>query len=45
LDALKQAVGGIDTPDNVVIKIIHTDVGHFSESDLSLAQASKALLL
>jgi translation initiation factor IF-2 len=45
LDALKQAVNGIVTPDNVIIKIIHTDVGYFSESDLSLAQASKALLL
>lgn len=45
LDALKQAVAWIVTPDNVIIKIIHTDVGHFSESDLSLAQASKALLL
>jgi len=45
LDALKQAVNWISTPDNVVIKIIHTDVWHFSESDLSLGQASKALLL
>ena len=45
LDALKQAVSWIATPDNVVIKIIHTDVWHFSESDLSLAQASRALLL
>lgn len=45
LDALKQAVNWISTPDNVIIKVIHTDVWHFSESDLSLAQASRALLL
>ncbi len=45
LDALKQAVNWVSTPDNVIIKIIHTDVWHFSESDLSLAQASRALLL
>jgi len=32
-------------PENVIIKIVHTDVGHFGDSDLSLAQASKALLL
>ncbi len=45
LEALKQAVSGIQTPDNVDMKVIHTDVGHFTESDLSLAQASKALIL
>lgn len=45
LEALKQAVAGIALPENVVIKTVHTDVGHFWDSDLSLAQASKALLL
>jgi translation initiation factor IF-2 len=45
LEALKQAVAWIQTPDNVDMKVIHTDVWYFSESDLSLAQASKALLL
>ena len=45
LEALQQAVMGIALPENVVIKIVHTDVWHFWDSDLSLAQASKALLL
>ncbi|GHW02275.1 translation initiation factor IF-2 [candidate division SR1 bacterium] len=45
LEALIQAVQGLTLPKNVVIKIIHNDVGHFSESDLGLAQVSKALLI
>lgn len=45
LEALKQAVEGVPLPKNVTIKVVHSDVGHFGESDLSLAQASKALLL
>ncbi|HOG15620.1 MAG TPA: translation initiation factor IF-2 [Candidatus Absconditabacterales bacterium] len=45
LSALEQAVLGVSTPDNVIIKIVHQDVGHFNDSDLSLAQASGALLL
>lgn len=45
LEALKQAVSRVQTPDNVDMKVIHTDVWHFTESDLSLAQASKALIL
>ncbi len=45
LEALKQAVSGIQLPKNVTIKIIQANVGHFSDSDLSLAQASWALLL
>ncbi len=45
LEALKQAVNGIQLPKNVTIKIIQANVGHFSDSDLSLAQASGALLL
>lgn len=45
LEALKQAVAGIQLPKNVTIKVVHADVGHFSESDLALAQASWALLL
>lgn len=45
LDALNQAVQTIETPANVSIKVIRSDVGQFTESDLSLAQASKALLL
>ena len=45
LEALKQAVEGVHLPKNVNIKVVHSDVGYFGESDLSLAQASKALLL
>jgi translation initiation factor IF-2 len=45
LEALQQAVNGIQLPKNVTIKIIQANVGYFSDSDLSLAQASGALLL
>jgi translation initiation factor IF-2 len=45
LEALKQAVNAIPLPKNVTLKVVHSDVGHFSESDLSLAQASSSLLL
>jgi len=45
LEALTQAVQGLSLPKNVVIKIVHNDVGHFSESDVSLAQVSKSLLI
>ncbi len=45
LDALNQAVQTVQVPENVTVKIIRSDVGQFTESDLSLAQASKALIL
>ena len=45
LEALVQAVQGLQLPKNVVIKIVHTDVGQFTESDVSLAQVSKSLLI
>lgn len=45
LEALTQAVQGLSLPKNVVIKIVHSDVGHFTESDVSLAQVSKSLLI
>lgn len=45
LEASKQAVRGIKIPENVELKVIHSDAGPFSDSDLSLAQASKALVL
>jgi len=44
-EALKQAVSWIKLPEKVAIKIIHSDVWPFTDSDISLAQASKALLL
>ena len=45
LEALKQAVTNIVPPENIEIKIIHSDVGSFTESDLSLGQAAGAILL
>ena len=45
LEALQQAVGAIQLPKNVTMRVIQASVGHFTESDLSLAQASSALLL
>ncbi|MCX6824630.1 MAG: translation initiation factor IF-2 [candidate division SR1 bacterium] len=45
LEALKQAVNAIVLPKNVTMRVIQANVGHFSDSDLSLAQASGALLL
>jgi len=45
LEALQQAVNAIQLPKNVTMRVIQASVWHFTESDLSLAQASWALLL
>lgn len=45
IEALKQAVAKIEMPKSVTIKIVHSDVWHFWEADLALAQASKAILI
>jgi len=45
LEALQQAVNGIQLPKNVTMKVIQANVWQFTESDLWLAQASWALLL
>ena len=45
LEALQQAVQWIELPKNVTIKVIHSDVWQFTESDVSLGQVSKALLI
>lgn len=45
LEAVKHAIGKIVPPENMDIKVIHTDVGNFSESDLSLAQASGGVMV
>lgn len=45
LEAVKYALQSITPPENLAIKIVHADVGNFGESDLSLAQASNALML
>lgn len=45
LEALKQAVAWVVLPKNVTIRIVHSDVWYFSDSDIALWQASSALLL
>ena len=45
LEALQQAVQWLELPKNVTIKVIHADVWQFTESDVSLWQVSKALLI
>lgn len=45
LEAGKFALQSIACPENLSIKIVHSDVGNFGESDLALAQASQGLLL
>lgn len=45
LEALQQAVSAIELPKNVTMRVIQTGVWQFNESDISLAQASWALLL
>ncbi len=45
LEAAKQAAMKISLPENVELKIIHSDVGSVSESDLVFAQASQALVI
>ncbi len=45
LEAVKYALESMETPENITIKIIHSDVGTFGESDISLAHASDALIL
>lgn len=45
LEAAKHAIDNIVAPENLSIKIVHSDVGNFGESDLALGQASSALLL
>jgi len=45
LEALIHSIDNITCPSNVEIKKVHTDVGQFTQSDLSLAEASGALLV
>ncbi len=45
LEALSHAIDSIETPENVEIKKVHMDVGQFTESDISLASASGALMI
>jgi translation initiation factor IF-2 len=45
LEAIKQATQNITLPDNVELKIIHSDVGGVTDSDLVFAQAAQALVV
>jgi translation initiation factor IF-2 len=45
LEALKAAISQIETPDNIMFKVVHDDIGNFFDSDLDLAKASDALLI
>lgn len=45
LEALKAAISQIETPDNIMFKIVHDDIGNFFDSDLDLAKASDAILI
>lgn len=44
LEAAKYALQTMEVPENITIKIVHSDVGVFGDSDLGLAQASWAML-
>lgn len=45
LEALKYAISKIELPENVEIKIIHSGIGDFSNSDIMLWEAWGAVLL
>lgn len=45
LEAIKMATGKVTPPENVNISIVHTDVGAINDSDLSFAQAAKAIII
>lgn len=45
LEALKYVTTKIELPENIEIKIIHSDIWEISESDIILAQASWAIIL
>jgi translation initiation factor IF-2 len=44
LEAVKYALQSMTMPENMTIKVIHSDVGTFGESDLSLANAAGAMI-
>ena len=45
LEALKYSMTTIPMPENIQIKIVHSDVGNFSDSDIELAKAADAIML
>ena len=44
LEAAKYALQSMEVPENMTIKVIHSDVGTFGESDISLAHAASAMI-
>lgn len=44
LEAAKYALQTMEMPENINVKIIHSDIGTFWESDLALAQAANAMV-
>lgn len=44
LEAAKYALQSMEVPENITIKIVHSDVGVFGDSDLGLAHASNAMI-
>lgn len=45
LEAVKHAAQQVPLPENVVLKIVHDDVGDITTSDLTFAQAAKAIVI
>lgn len=45
LEALKYSVASIPMPENIELRIVHSNIGNFSESDLDLARASQSLMI
>jgi pterin-4a-carbinolamine dehydratase len=45
LESIKAASAKVPLPENVELKIIHTDVSSITNSDLILAQASDAMVI
>jgi translation initiation factor IF-2 len=45
LEALKYSVASLPMPEKIELRIVHSDIGNFSESDLDLARASQSLMI
>lgn len=45
LEALKMAIANIEIPENIEVKIVHSDIGNFFDSDIDFAKASDSILI
>jgi translation initiation factor IF-2 len=45
LEAVKYSIASLELPENVDIKLVHTDVWNFTQSDIDLAKVANALLI